>query len=38
MCRALLRCGICLGVVSYKDISVFKHAAPTKQASLLIIR
>ncbi|OZC12476.1 hypothetical protein X798_00107 [Onchocerca flexuosa] len=31
MCHALLRCGVCLGVVSHTGISVFKHVTPTKQ-------
>uniref|UniRef100_A0A915Q5C5 Uncharacterized protein n=1 Tax=Setaria digitata TaxID=48799 RepID=A0A915Q5C5_9BILA len=31
MCRALLRYGVCLGVVSHAGISVFKHVTPTKQ-------
>ncbi|VDN18616.1 unnamed protein product [Gongylonema pulchrum] len=30
-CRSLLRCGACLGVISYTGVSVFKHKAPTKQ-------
>ncbi|KAM3720279.1 Rabankyrin-5 [Dirofilaria immitis] len=31
MCHALLRYGVCLGIVSHAGISVFKHVTPTKQ-------
>ncbi|KAL3998175.1 Ankyrin repeats (3 copies) family protein [Acanthocheilonema viteae] len=31
MCHALLRYGVCLGIVSQAGISVFKHVMPTKQ-------
>lgn len=31
MCHALLRYGVCLGIVSQAGISVFKHVTPTKQ-------
>ncbi|EJD74109.1 FYVE zinc finger family protein [Loa loa] len=31
MCHALLRQGVCLGIVTQAGISVFKHVTPTKQ-------